>query len=158
MIQRIQTVYLTLAILALSLLFFFPVAYFYTEMASLRFYITGVKNMVPSGTVPFPGWFTYPLMAGALFVIVLSGVIISLFKNRPKQIKLTNIAVMLNIFFVLGLLFIYIPMLEKNTGIKADYAGTFGIYLPVISLMFLVLASRSIKRDEKLVRSSDRLR
>jgi len=158
MIQRIQTVYLSLSIIAIALLFFFPIAYFYSELASLRFYITGIKNMVPSGGLPFPVWFAAPLMVADLAVMALAAVTISLYKDRPRQIKLTNIAVMLNILFVLALLFIYIPMIEKHTLIKADYAGTFGIYLPIISLMFLVLASRSIKRDEKLVRSSDRLR
>jgi uncharacterized oligopeptide transporter (OPT) family protein len=65
---------------------------------------------------------------------------------------------MLNIAFILAVLFIYIPLVERKTGIKPDYAGGIGIYLPIVSLMFLVLANRAIKRDEKLVRSSDRLR
>jgi hypothetical protein len=34
----------------------------------------------------------------------------------------------------------------------------FGIFLPVISLLLLVLASRAIRKDEALVKSADRLR
>jgi len=34
----------------------------------------------------------------------------------------------------------------------------YGIYLPVIALIFNLLANRFIRRDEKLVRSVDRLR
>ena len=33
-----------------------------------------------------------------------------------------------------------------------------GIFLPVISIVFLVLANRAIKKDEDLVKSVDRLR
>jgi hypothetical protein len=34
----------------------------------------------------------------------------------------------------------------------------FGMYIPLISLIFLVLASRAIRKDEELIKSSDRLR
>jgi hypothetical protein len=33
-----------------------------------------------------------------------------------------------------------------------------GAYIPIINLLFLFLANRSILKDEKLVRSVDRLR
>jgi len=158
MIQRIQTVYLSLAIIAMALLCFFPLATFFSEMAYLKFYITGVKNMAPDGAVPMSIAYVSPLFLGALVIAILAGMTISLYKKRPKQIQLTNIAVMLNILFILAVLFVYIPLIERRTGIKPDYASSIGIYLPIVSLMFLVLANRAIKRDEKLVRSSDRLR
>ena len=158
MIQRIQTIYLSLAIIALALLCFFPMASFFSEMAYLKFYLTGVKNMAPDGAVPMSIAYVSPLFLGALVIAILAGMTISLYKNRSKQIQLTNIAVMLNILFILAVLFVYIPLIERRTGIKPDYASSIGIYLPIVSLMFLVLANRAIKRDEKLVRSSDRLR
>ena len=33
-----------------------------------------------------------------------------------------------------------------------------GCYLPVLAIAFLILANRAIKKDEKLVRSLDRIR
>ena len=43
-----------------------------------------------------------------------------------------------------------------------DYAATpddqIGLYLPILSIVFLGLALRSIGKDEKLVKSMDRLR
>ena len=114
--------------------------------------------MAPGEPVPFQVSYFLPLIIGALAVAVLAGMSISLFKNRAKQIQLTNIAVLLNILFILGVLFVYVPFIEKKTGIKPDFANGIGIYLPIVSLMFLVLANRAIKRDEKLIRSSDRLR
>jgi hypothetical protein len=158
MIQRIQTVYLTLAIIALAMLYFFPMATFISDLAYLKFFITGLKNMAPDGAVPLSIGYVLPLTLGALVIMILAGMAIALYKNRPKQIQLTNIAVLLNILTILSVLFVYIPLIERTSAIKADYSGSLGIYLPVVSLMFLVLANRAIKRDEKLVRSSDRLR
>ncbi|MBK7172986.1 MAG: DUF4293 domain-containing protein [Bacteroidales bacterium] len=158
MIQRIQTVYLALSIIALFMLLFFPMATFFSELAYLKLFISGLKNMAPGGPVPFEISYFLPLIIGAIAIAVLAGMSISLFKNRPKQIQLTNIAVLLNILFILAVLFVYVPLIEKKTGINPDFANGIGIYLPIVSLMFLVLANRAIKRDEKLVRSSDRLR
>ncbi|OSS38566.1 hypothetical protein C723_2549 [Christiangramia flava JLT2011] len=33
-----------------------------------------------------------------------------------------------------------------------------GMFLPIVSIVFLVLANKAIKRDEDLVKSVDRLR
>lgn len=158
MIQRIQTVYLALAIVALALLFFFPMATFFSDLAYLKFYLSGVKNTAPGGEIPFGISYVIPLLIAVAVIAVLAGMSISLFKNRLKQIQLTNIAVMINILFILAVLFVYVPLIERKTGIKPDFANGIGIYLPIVSLMFLVLANRAIKRDEKLVRASDRLR
>jgi hypothetical protein len=158
MIQRIQTVYLAFAIIALAFLYFFPMATFLSDLAYLKFYLSGVRNMAPDGAVPLSMLYIAPLILCALVIVILAGMAIPLYKNRPRQIQLTNIAVLLNILFILAVLFIYIPLIERRTGVKPDYAGGIGIYLPIVSLMFLVLANRAIKRDEKIVRSSDRLR
>jgi len=157
MIQRIQTLYLSLAIVALILLFFFPMASFLSDLEYLKFYVTGVKNMVPDGVVPVSFTYTLPMVIAVIAIAALAGTSIALYRNRTKQIQMTNIAVMLNILFILAVLFIYIPLVKKRTGIEPD-TTMIGIYLPVISLMFLVLANRAIKRDDKLVRSIDRLR
>jgi hypothetical protein len=158
MIQRIQTVYLAFAIVALALLFFFPMATFFSDLAYLKFYLTGIRNTAPGGEIPFGISYVIPLLIAVAVIAVLAGMSISLFKNRLKQIQLTNIAVMINILFILAVLFVYVPLIERKTGIKPDFANGIGIYLPTVSLMFLVLANRAIKRDEKLVRASDRLR
>jgi amino acid permease len=157
MIQRIQTLYLFLAIVALILMFFFPMAVYLSDLEYIKLFVTGAKNMAPNGAIPFGISYALPLIIAVVVIGSLAGVSIALFKNRQKQIQLTNIAVLLNILYILAMLFVYIPLVEKKTGIVPD-TKTIGIYLPVISLMFLVLANRAIKRDDKLVRASERLR
>jgi len=54
--------------------------------------------------------------------------------------------------------FYYVPELEAITETNADYISEPGIYLSIVSVIFLILANRFIRKDEKLIRSADRLR
>ena len=47
-----------------------------------------------------------------------------------------------------------------NDGSSAPVTGSYwiGSVLPIISLVFLIMAIRGIRKDEKLVKSLDRLR
>jgi len=158
MIQRIQTLYLFLAFIAISLLFAFPLAQFFADNGAFVFSVTGLKNMVPGEPNAFNSLVFLPIIICAITIAILSLVTISQFKNRTFQIKLTNIGVLLSIALIMGIFFLYIPMIEKKINIVPDYGKAFGIYLPLLSLVFWVMANRAIKRDDKLVRSADRLR
>jgi len=63
--------------------------------------------------------------------------------------------IFLNIILVAGV-FLNYPKLFIDT--KIDIEPGLGTYFPLISLVFLVLAYRFILKDEKLVKSADRLR
>jgi len=158
MIQRIQTVYLSLAFIAMALLFAFPLAQFFSETGAYVFSVTGLKNMVPGGANAFIPMIFLPIIIVAVGIALLSLFTIFQYKNRSLQIKLTNIGVLAAIALIMGIFFLYIPMIEKKINIIPDYSKAFGIYLPLVALVFMVMANRAIKRDEKLVRSADRLR
>lgn len=158
MIQRIQTVYLALAVIALGLLFAFPLAQFFAENGAYVLSITGLKNMVPGGENPFPYLIFLPLSIVTVCAAILAMVSLLQYKNRSLQIRLTNIGVLIIIFLILGIFFFYIPLIEKKISIVPDYTKVLGIYMPLIALVSFVLANRAIKRDDRLVRSADRLR
>jgi hypothetical protein len=158
MIQRIQTVYLLLAIIALSLVFAFPLAQFFAENGAYVFSVTGLKNMVPGEPPAFNAMLFLPLVVFTAGIALLDLFTIFRYKNRALQVKLTNIAVLATIALIMGIFFLYIPMIEKKINIVPDYRKAFGIYLPLVALVFQVMATRAIKRDDKLVRSADRLR
>ncbi|MEI6062107.1 MAG: DUF4293 domain-containing protein [Bacteroidota bacterium] len=158
MIQRIQTLYLSLAFIAIALLFAFPLAQFFGENGAYVFSVTGLKNMVPGGPNVFNPMLYLPLVVVAVSIGMLTVYTIFQFKNRSLQVKLTNIGVLAAIILIMGIFFLYIPMIEKKISIVPDYRKAFGIYLPLVALVFLVMANRAIKRDDKLVRSADRLR
>jgi hypothetical protein len=158
MIQRIQTVYLSLAFIAIALLFVFPFAQFFAENGAYIFSITGLKNMVPGEPEAFSSILFLPLIIVTVGIALLALFSIFQYNNRPFQVKLTNIAVISAVALIMGIFFLYIPMIEKKINIVPNYLDSIGIYLPLVALVFLVLANRAIKRDEKLVRSADRLR
>jgi len=158
MIQRIQTLYLFLAFIAMALLFAFPLAQFFSETGTYIFSITGLKNMIPDGAPAFNSIVFLPLVIVSVGIALLALITIFQYKKRSFQIKLTSAGVFSAIALIMGIFLFYIPMIEKKINIIPNYLDSIGIYLPLIALVFMVMANRAIKRDEKLVRSADRLR
>ncbi len=85
---------------------------------------------------------------------VLSLITIFLFKNRKLQFVLCRVNIILNLI-LLGL-FVYHSL--SLSGEVATSEKGIGMFLPIFSIVFLVLANKAIKKDEDLVKSVDRLR
>jgi len=157
MIQRIQSLFLAIAAVAAILMFFFPIADFYSEtLGNYKLLATGLKCMDPDPKVHATFWFAIPMLVFVLGSIGLSLATIFLYKNRPMQIKLLAFNILITIVLVVTILMFYMNSVEKLTGIAPAYE--FGAFCPLINLLFLILANRYIRKDENLVRSSDRLR
>ena len=136
MLQRIQTVYLFLAALTSAGLIF--LLELWTNAAGESVYAIDVL------------WLFGLFMLSA----VISLVTIFLFKNRKLQFVLGRLNILLNLI-LLGL-FVYWS-LNISGEAQASEKGI-GMLIPVISIVFLVLANKAIKKDEDLVKSVDRLR
>ena len=158
MIQRIQSLFLFISALAGILLFFFPVATFYDELlGNYRFLITGIDSMDPTPRIQFSPWFTSPLWIIAAASTALSVITIFLYKNRLLQLRLVAFNILFNILLIILIFIFYINKIQEFTHIAPSYKQI-GIFLPLISLLFLVLANRSIRKDESKVKAADRLR
>lgn len=136
MLQRIQSIYLVFAaIVSAGLPFVF---HLWTTEANTPYFAK--DNMMYLGV----------FVASA----VLSLVAIFSYKNRKFQFVLGRLNIILN-FILLGL-FVYQSL---NVSGEADVSEKgIGILLPILSIVFLVLANKAIKKDEDLVKSVDRLR
>ncbi len=136
MLQRIQTIYLFLAALISGVLIFF--VSLWTNEAGESVFVEDV------------------LVALGLFIgsAVLSFISILLFNNRKLQFVLGRINILLN-FFLLGV-FVYWSLSVPGE-MEISEKGI-GMFIPVLSIVFLVLANKAIKKDEDLVKSVDRLR
>ncbi len=88
---------------------------------------------------------------------VLSLVAIFLFKNRPLQLKLGRFAFIANL---IGLILAVVLFFQDSPTLgRMEVEDELGLFLPILSLIFILLGLRFIGKDEKLVRSSlDRLR
>lgn len=157
MIQRIQSLFLAVAAIAAILMFFFPVADFYSEtLGNYKLLATGLKYMDPDPKIHASVLFALPLLTLVLGSAGLSLVTLFLYKNRSLQIRLLAFNILITIVLVIVVLLFYMNSVQKLTGIPPAYE--FGAFCPLISLLFLILANRYIRKDENLVRSADRLR
>ncbi|EAS20160.1 DUF4293 domain-containing protein [Nonlabens mediterrranea] len=136
MIQRIQTIYLLLAAAVSGGLIF---------VVSL--WIDGEGNEVVA--MDESSYF------GAFVVsALLSLVAIFIYNNRKLQTVINRLNILLNLI-LLGV-FVYRSL--TMSGETAVSEKGIGMLIPIISIVFLVLANRAIRRDEQLVKSADRFR
>jgi high-affinity Fe2+/Pb2+ permease len=139
MIQRIQTLWLLLAGACGILTYKFP---FYSGTEKL-------ENM-PSVAAELNA-------ASNLFILVLTGILIALclytiflYKHRKKQMTYTVIGIL----FAILILVIYFLQIRKYDHGSIALWSIFAFAMPVC----MILAAQGIWRDEKLVKSLDRLR
>ena len=157
MIQRIQSVYLLLATIAMGAAFYFPLADAIGSEDSLVLYTYKIVSLVPDQVPGFPAYFIYPMLGLSGLVFLFSFVTIFLYKTRMRQMMLVRTSVILLVVLIALFFFYYAPEMESVSGGVVAY-NVPGAYLPIASMIFLILASRSIMADEKLIRSADRLR
>lgn len=156
MIQRIQTLWLILSFSSLVAVCFLPLYhakdYYKNETASTGLFcaVGTSRSVTPSQTAPLladvRAW-------GPVLGVVLSSLLllynIFLYGNRPKQIHMCNLA-----FLLVGgvLVFIFYSVSSQQVVYES------GTYTLLASLFFILLARIFIRRDERLVRSAERVR
>ncbi len=148
--QRIQTVFLLLAAVVLGLLFL-PVMSFFSVSGAQQ---AGV-GMLADGKLNINDHITFQILA--VLGVIASLVAIFMFKNRSLQITLSRLTLVISILImILSGVFFYLDYqsLQANSLVS----GEFGLASPIFGIIFSVLAMRSIKKDDNLVKSSDRLR
>ena len=157
MIQRIQSLYLFIASLMMSMLFLFPIADFWGDI-SYQFSAFSFGDISADPTSPFSTGFTTPTGVFVILLVILPLLSILMFKARRKQLVLVRVILALLIAFLILVFFYYIPTIEKEIALQADYVSAKGMFFPIAAIVFLVLAQRGILKDEKLIRSMDRIR
>ena len=155
MLQRIQSIYFLLASLALFALFLFPLVHnVYVDGKPLTIMVTGVYQDA-AGQQAHTEFFV-PLTIASVIMGLVPLALIFAYKNRKQQIALGWGAILL----ICGFSFWMAKTVEGVMGsIQIDtHNWGIGLLLSSISIVFIILAINAIKRDEKLVRSADRLR
>ena len=145
MIKRIQTLYLILSALCLGSLFFLPFATSNRPVPEL------MNDNVYDIT-------DHPVLLGITIIgLLLSVISIFLFKNRSTQQKLVQALIIMCIFLPLvAILLLYNEATNAPAGAMIE--DELGVFTPIIALIMSVLAWRGISKDDKIVKSMDRLR
>ncbi len=142
MIQRIQSLFLLLAAIGATGAAFLP------QVLTTNTYTTGVlsDNRLDGQDDP--------LLLGLWLVAALLALIaIFLFRNRKTQL----FASVLYILVVLGAVGFGVYLLMPLDSIEGLLPGA-GLFLGLAGIIFIVLARIYIRKDDKLVKSMDRLR
>ena len=129
MLQRIQTIWTFLAVLAAVFLF-----------------VTG-QDMIISASIPI-------LDIGCVMLVLVGLLSVFSFKNRKRQILLNTISIIINALLI-GVLIYWLQNLSG--GIQFPEKGIEPVF-PLIAVICLIISNIYIKRDERLVKSVDRLR
>lgn len=155
MLQRIQTIWLFLATVCLFGLFLFPYVQFLDLGGTAKVIkVTGIYESINGQVVQTEAFLR--LTISTVIIALVPFAILFYYQNRKRQLALSYAAILA--------IFIYSFALA-NTARKIigdielkleNYA--IGTLLPSLAIFFIILAIRGIQRDEKLIRSADRLR
>ena len=188
MIQRIQSFFLVLVVVGIVLMFQFPIATYTlpgfdkNEPIQSELGLTAKKSIYHNDShriedivylgqdiAHLKGGWTLTLTAVLIGVIAL--VSIFLFKNRILQMRVVACGALINVIYLFLLFFWAINGIGGNGGYLgvlqdlhftteaiAVNMWTPGSITPIVTLILLYLAQRSIKKDELKVRAADRLR
>lgn len=87
---------------------------------------------------------------------ILAIICLFLFKNRKLQFKLS----VFGVIFSIGFLFLEYTRVESFKKDNLIQSGSYqvGALLPLVMVIFFFMAARGIYKDERLVKSMDRLR
>lgn len=153
--QRIQTLYLFIAICLNLVIYLLDLAQIKTGELFSNFNLYGLTDAA-TGTEIYS---TLVLSLLCTLSTLVSLVIIFMFKQRQLQIKLAQLNLFLQTAFVAAVFFIIEgAAAEITTSGEPVVEYEAGAFLSVVPIVFLFLAVKATKKDEALVRAADRIR
>ena len=163
MIQRIQTIYLLLAMILMSTTLLYPLATIVAGTDEIALHALGVAGLPAEvGTVDSPIF--YCLLALLVLPTLLPIVIIFLYKKRLVQIRLciSEIVLLLGSLAFIGI-YCYrlcdaIAAIPNYQDVERVFTLGWPSIMPILAIILVGLAIRGIAKDEALVRSLDRIR
>ena len=156
MIQRIQSLYLFLVTVFLSLMVFLPLARLgLRDGQSIVFFSYGINKMVTPENSELMRR-TLPVIFLVFLTAVISFVNIFQFRRRVVQMRVCLVNILL--LAVLLLLVLYYYHAVKSAQPVTDHFFKLPGMFPAIGIILTFLAYRNIHEDELLVQSYDRLR
>lgn len=163
MIQRVQSIFLLMVAICMITYLFFPiwqkVAWQENEVITINAFELVYESFDPESsdrTVID----TRSTIFISIFAILSAGIAlfsISQFNNRLRQIKLGALNSLI-IAATVGTAFYFIFKAEQMIAPAEQGQYLFSFYIAMVALIFNSLANRFIRKDERLVRESDRIR
>jgi len=155
MIQRIQSLFLLLTSL-LSVLFLSGNFLTFLNKSGIEIIMNfrGIWQSAGAGNITLLG---HQIILPVIIILVslISFVAIFFYKNRKLQMKITITVILLAAASIAVMIFYSFSIIRKY---NADIIEGVRMFIPLLILLFGILAYMGIKKDENLVKSYDRLR
>ena len=156
MIQRIQSIYLLIITILAGLTIGLPVADLINTASHVNYVmdVRGISLVQPTGELVFLSATSFTTSLAAVFGTLSLFTLFS-YKKRVKQIRLSvmNFLIMIGYYIALA---IYIWMASKD--LSVEWHLRIPVVFPLIAMILNYLAIGAIGKDEKLVKSLDRIR
>lgn len=147
-IQRIQSVYLLIAVILMAVFAFFPALTF--ELGGREF-VYGALEAGKVGVTHID-----PLMLTLVILICfLAFIDIFLYKNLQRQMTVCFVDIIIGLAMLIAIC-IEAYVVSGKEGLTMRWQPS--LCLPLLSIIFLCLAHKAMSRDKKMLRDSDRLR
>jgi hypothetical protein len=150
MIQRIQSVYLSLSLILIGLIGWLPLGEIATDNNVYLYTIRGIFDGEKSLANGWPLLLFWGIIELLLLIILFS------YKKRVRQMRIATFNIILMIGFI-GVCWFFIHQSMESIG-EGVYVFKIALSFPLISAILTYLAIRAIGKDEALVRSIDRIR
>lgn len=157
MIQRIQTLFLLAAAAAVLLMFGFALVEYRSGETGFTLGLVGL-SFADGGRAEDVS-LQMPLAALAVALAAMWVLLIFLFRNRQRQVRLIRYTYLVGAALVVAEWITHrsvVAYLKQGGAVDAMLQPAF--FLPLAGLVLAYLAERAIKKDDDLVRSADRLR
>ncbi len=152
MIQRKQSVFLFLAVVANVICLCMPVGKLKVAGIGVDTIIYNLCTIDGNGTFSFV---SAPLFILLAIETVIAFATIFLYRNRKLQITLCKWSTVLSFLWYVA----YIVMaFTLPTEDYSSFNTSFAAVLPLVNILLVMMAKKGIKADEALVRASERLR
>ncbi len=148
MIQRIQTLYFLFALVLYVLMFFMP--YALMPEVSSELYVYGVVQTVNGISATELSFWPLAVLCG--LVSLVTGITIFLFRNRTVQMRVS-----INLMIVMAVSSVFMWFNAYQLGPEHIVYRLPSLF-PALAIILTFMAWHGIRRDDRLVRSSDRLR
>ena len=155
--QRVQTIFLVLIIVVMAVFLFVPI-WQETLGAEQTNTLTAFSLIQTGAEAPLTITFPYLFVGiAAIIVMIVAGYEIVRYDNRLTQLKLGALnSLLMAVVLLLSVWFMIDLENELSPASRGEYQ--IGLFLPMVAMLLNVFANRFIRRDEKLVRSVDRIR
>ncbi len=147
-IQRIQSIYLLIAVILMVVFAFFPALTF--ELAD-KTVLYGALESGRAGNLHVNAL----LITLIILISLLAFIDIFLFKNLQRQMTVCFVDIIIGLAMLIAIC-VQAFIVNNRTGWTVTWHWY--VLLPVLSIIFLMMAHKAMSNDKKKLRDADRLR